>query len=134
MRALTVRRADLADHERIMSAFRHLSVPSHGAIELAIGLAIMAAPFVLGFSVAGAFAALVLGALIVGVALATTSDGRGGLPVSAHLAFDRGLAFALAGAAVVLAVAGDTRAGLFLALAALVHVGVGMATRYTAKA
>ena len=118
----------------IMTSFGHLSIPTHGALELATGMATMAAPFVLGFSVGGAFAALVLGTLIVGVALASTSDGRGGLPVAAHREFDRVLACALAGVAVVLADADDGKAGLFIAVAALVYVAVGMATRYTAKA
>jgi hypothetical protein len=96
----------------------------------------MAAPFLFGFGTAGTIVAVVVGALIVGLALATAGDdtGRGRLPISAHFAFDRGLVIGLLGVAVVLALSGDLAAAAFMALAGAALLALSATTRYSAAA
>jgi hypothetical protein len=116
------------------SMFRLISFTAHAAVELAVGLVIMAAPFVLGFGPAGTAAAVVIGVLVVGLALnAATTEGSN-IPIAAHFAFDRGLAAGLLGAALLLALAGDRAAGTFFFAAAAAQLALNLSTRYTAPA
>src|SRR3954471_1679750 len=96
-----------------MTAFRLISLPFHGALELAIGLATMVAPFVLGFGAAGTVIAIPVGALIVGLALRAAGAGTGTIDIAAHYACDVGLALGLLGAGIVLAISGDTAAAVW---------------------
>jgi hypothetical protein len=117
-----------------MTAFRIFSLPAHGAIELVVGLATMAAPFALGFGPAGTVAAVAIGALIAGLALSTGSSDRGGLSVGGHFAADRGIAFGLLLSAAVLGAAADDRpAALFLAAMAVTQTGLNITTRYSQR-
>jgi len=122
--------------ERVVTALRLIPLPLHGAFELAAGLALMLAPFLLGFEPAGAAAALVLGALVVGVALhgMVAEDGRPPLPVGAHHAFDLGLAVATVAAAAVLALSGDDAAGGALAALGGALLALHLTTRYSLRA
>ena len=117
-----------------MTAFRLISLPVHGALELGVGLATMAAPFVLGFGPAGLIAGVLVGALIVGMALSTEPGERGSMSVATHFAFDRGLVIGLLGAAVVFGAVADRAAALFFTLAALALLALSLSTRYTAPA
>jgi hypothetical protein len=112
--------------DRTMTAIRLISLPVHGALELVAGLATMAAPFLFGF--------VAIGALIVGLALATVSDEteRGTVPITAHFAFDRGLTIGLLGVAVVLGLSGDLAAAAFMALAGTALLALSATTRYSA--
>jgi len=92
---------------------RGISLPTHAALELVLGFALLAGPFALGLEPAGLVAAVSLGVVMVGLALA----GPESLPLSAHQAFDLALAAALGGGGLGLAIAGDPAAGLLLALA-----------------
>ena len=117
-----------------MTALRLISLPTHAALELAGGLIVMVAPFLLGFSPAGLVVSAALGALIVGLALtAVPLEGRH-TPVSAHFAYDRGIAVGMLGGALVLGLAGDTTAAVFLAGAAVAQGALNLVTRYTARA
>lgn len=113
--------------------FRLISLTSHAALELLAGLAIMVAPFLLGFGPAGTAIALVLGVLVVGLALNAASTEGSTIPVAAHFAFDRGLAAGLLGAALLLTISGDRAAGVFFLAAAAVLLGLNVTTRYTAQ-
>ena len=117
-----------------MTAIRLISLPMHGALEMATGLALMVAPFVVGAGFAGTAVAVVVGALLVGLALAAaagTESARATLPISAHHAADHGLALGLLGGAVVVGVAGDTPGALVLAAVAIVQLGLNLTTRYS---
>ena len=105
---------------------RSISLPTHAALELALGLALLAGPFALGLSPAALVAAVCLGVLMVGLALA----GPESLPLSAHQAFDLALVAALAGGALGLAVSGDPAAGLLLALVGALEMGLLALTRW----
>src|SRR3954463_14384908 len=120
-----------------MTALRLISMPVHGALEMLVGLTTMAAPFVFGFTPAGAIIGVSVGALLVGLALATSApEGAGRHPVSiaSHYAFDFGLATGLTGAAAVVGIAGDRPAALFFAAAALAQLALNLTTRYSLRA
>src|SRR5689334_22031478 len=114
-----------------MTALRLISLPTHAALELAGGMIMMAAPFLLGFSAAGLVVTVLLGAIVIGLALsAIPVDGRA-TPISTHFAYDRGLAIGLLGAALVLSIAGDIAAAIFLSAAAFAQVLLNLTTRYS---
>jgi hypothetical protein len=94
---------DRRNHGRVM--IRRLSLPEHGALELLAGLALLAAPFVLGFGE--------------------------GASISAHMTADALLAGALIGAGLALAASGDRMAGALLAAAAAGELALSLGTRWT---
>jgi hypothetical protein len=106
---------------------RRLSLPEHGAVELVVGLALIAAPFAFGFGPAGLLVSMVAGAIVAGVALSE------GMTISAHMAADTAVAFALLGLAVAVATAGDGVAGGVLACAAALELALGVGTRWTRR-
>jgi hypothetical protein len=117
-----------------MTALRLISLPTHAVLELALGVLVMAAPFVLGFGAAGLVVSVALGAIVVGLALSATPTETGDIPVTAHFAFDRAVAIGIVAAAVALALAGDGAAATFLAAAAIAQTVLNLSTRYTARA
>lgn len=106
---------------------RRLSLHEHGAIELLAGLALVAAPFVLGFGPGALVASLTAGVLLAGLGL---SDG---MSISAHMAADAALAAVLAGVAVALAAGGDGLAAVVLACAAAAELAITAGTRWTRR-
>jgi hypothetical protein len=119
-----------------MTALRLISLPAHGALEMLVGLATMAAPFALGFTPAAAIVGVCGGALLVGLALATTAPagaGRHPVSIASHYAFDFGLATGLIGAAAVVGIAGDRAAAMFFAVAALAQLALNLTTRYSMR-
>jgi len=115
-----------------MTALRPaISLPTHGALELPLGLLAMVAPFAFGFGLAGAVVSLLIGVCIVGLALDAAQ-----LPaqVSAHQAFDYGIAFAAVLVAVPLALTGEAAAALFLGAVGVAQGALDAVTRYSARA
>lgn len=115
-----------------MTALRPtLSLPLHGAAELLAGIVALVAPFALGFSLAGGVVAVIVGVCAVGLALdAAQQPAR----VSAHQAFDYGIAIAAVVAAIPLALAGDAAAALFLGGLGLAQLALDASTRYSLRA
>jgi hypothetical protein len=105
---------------------RSISLPTHSALELAGGIALLVGPFALGAGPAGTVAAISLGAVVVGLALA----GPDALPLSAHQAFDLTLVAGLAGGGVGLALAGDPAGGLVLAVVGVLQLTLLTLTRW----
>ena len=91
---------------------RSISLPLHAALELALGLVLLAGSFALGLEPAGLVAAFSLGVLLTGLALA----GPDSLPLSTHQAFDLAMVAALTGAGLGLGISGDPASGLLLAV------------------
>ena len=112
-----------------MTALRLVSLSTHSALELMLGLAVMVLPFALGLSAAAMVAGVAIGALLVGLAL-QAADGHP-YSVSAHHAADNGIAIGLAGAAVLVASVDGPAAVLFGAAAA-VQLLLNLTTRYSA--
>ena len=113
-----------------MTAIRAISLPLHGAVELPIGVLALIAPFALGFGPAGTLVSVMLGVCIVGLALDATHPAQ----VSAHQAFDYGVAFAAVFVALPLALVGDAAAALFLAAVGLAQLALDGTTRYSKRA
>ena len=105
---------------------RSISLPLHSALELVGGLALLAGPFLLGAGPAALVAAISLGAVIIGLALA----GPESLPISAHQAFDLTLVAALAAGGLGLALAGDPAGGLVLAVVGALQLTLVTLTRW----
>ena len=105
---------------------RTISLPNHAALELALGLALMTGAFALGLEPTGLVAAVSLGVLMVGLALA----GPESLPLSSHQAFDVALVAALAGGAIGLGLGGDAAAGLLLAVVGGLQLALLSLTRW----
>ena len=105
---------------------RSISLPLHSALELMGGLALLAGPFLLGAGPAGLVAAISLGAVIIGLALA----GPDSLPIGAHQMFDLGLVAALAAGGLGLAFAGDPAGGLVLAVVGALQLTLVTLTRW----
>ena len=115
-----------------MIALRPISLPLHGALELLTGMLALVAPFALGFTPAGMVVSAVVGVLAIGLALDATQPAPHA--VSAHHAFDYGLAFGAVLVALPLAIAGDAAAALALAGFGLLQLGLNAGTRYSARA
>jgi hypothetical protein len=117
-----------------MSTLRLISLPMHGALEMLSGIGLMAAPFALGFGPAGLIISVALGALLFGLALGLSDDEPGrGLSIGAHVALDRGLAFGLLAAALVLAAYGEALAGAIVTIAALLQIALTATTSYVGR-
>ena len=117
-----------------MTAMRFIPLPFHTALEMLVGLALGTAPFVLGLSTAAAFAGVILGALVVGLALQSLdTDGSGSIHIAAHLAADQGIALGLAAAGAVMASTGDAIAAAVFAGAAAFQLALIVGTRYTSR-
>jgi len=114
-----------------MTARPTISLPLHGALELPLGILALVAPFALGFGLAGAVVSVLIGVCVVGLALDAAQ-----LPaqVSAHQAFDYGIAFAAVLVAVPLALTGDAAAALFLAGVGIAQGALDAVTRYSVRA
>ena len=106
---------------------RRLSLPEHGVVELLIGVALIAAPFVLGFGPAALLASMTAGAILAGLALSEP------LPISTPMAADTLAAAARLAAAVALAAADERLAGGVLAAAGAGELALSMATRWTRR-
>ena len=114
-----------------MTISRLVPYSLHGALELATGLALMAAPFLLGFSAAGLVLSASLGALLVGLALsAATSEGRT-VPIGAHFTFDRAIVLALLVGALAMSLHGDRAAAAALLAGSVAQLSLALTTRYS---
>jgi hypothetical protein len=114
-----------------MTALRPISLPLHGAFELLLGMLALVAPFALGFTLPAAVVSLLIGVLVVGLALDAAQQPA---QVSAHQAFDYGIAFAAVLIAVPLAATGDVAAALFLGGLGLAQLALDAVTRYSQRA
>jgi hypothetical protein len=105
---------------------RRLSLPEHGAIELLLGLALIAAPFALDYGPGGLLASMAAGAVIAGL-------GLGDAPISAHISADFLVAVVLLMLSIALAASGERVAGGVLAVAAACELALSVGTRWTRR-
>jgi hypothetical protein len=104
----------------------------HAALELVTATALIAVPFTIGLSLNATITATVVGIVLFGLAVsATASEGRGTLPISAHAAYDAGVALVLIGAAIVFGVMGEVPALVFLLAAGVAQLTLNGFTRYS---
>lgn len=98
---------------------RTVPVTIHGALEVTLAPAIMAAPFVLGAGQIATAVAVVIGAVLLGSALSLVGERRT-VPLSAHAGFDYALAYVALIGGVIAGLTGDVPGMILL-------VGVGAA-------
>src|SRR5213078_2292799 len=111
-----------------------LTIQTHAALELAVGGALIALPFILGFSPAVVMVGIAIGGVLSGLALAGSEPGsRGGLALSAHAAYDYGVTIALLGAAIVFGMSDGPRPLLFFLAAGAAELALVAATSYSAR-
>jgi hypothetical protein len=120
-----------------MNVVRLVPIHVHAALETLVGPLLMVAPFLLGFSTGAMIASVVLGALVMGTALAAavslTPEGarRSQVRVSAHAEADVALAVATAACAIGSGLAGDSAAAGFFGATAIALSLLAMTTRYS---
>lgn len=102
-----------------MSVTRTISLPIHAGLEAFAAPAIMAAPFVLGLSAIATGIAVVVGAVLLGSAVALMGTERT-VSLTAHAGSDYALAYVAIAGAIVTGLTGDLTGMIFLA-------GVGVA-------
>jgi hypothetical protein len=109
-----------------------VSFSLHAALELVTATALIGVPFAIGLSIDATITAAVLGIVLFGLAIsATDTTGRGTLPISAHAAYDAGVALVLIGAAIVFGLAGEMPALVFLLAAGVAQLTLNGFTRYS---
>jgi hypothetical protein len=109
-----------------------VSFPVHAALELMTASVLIGAPFALGLSVDASITAVVIGTVLLGLAIsATATEGRGTLPLSAHAAYDAGIALVLVGAAIYFGLSGQVTALAFLLATGTAQLVLNAVTRYS---
>ncbi len=118
---------------KTVTAARLISPDTRSALVVALGAVLIAAPVMLGLSLASIAASIVIGVFVLGLGLAgTASGGRGTIPVSTQMVFDQGLALGLLLSGLAFAFAGDGPAILLFGLAGLALLCITATTRYSA--
>jgi hypothetical protein len=110
---------------------------AHGAIEYAVGVLLIAAPFLFNFKASAAVAVSIVAGVLVLVA-AASSDGPTSLvnsvPVSAHLLFDVGLAAVLVAAPFLFGFNGESAPTALFIVLGVGHLLMTIGTRFQAPA
>jgi hypothetical protein len=115
-----------------MTLARLISPTLRSALMLAAGTALLLVPSLLELSTAAVVTGVGIGALAMALGIAGTgTDGPGTLPISAHAAYDRGLAFGLLLAAVLFGLAGERAALAFFGASGIAALLVATTTRYS---
>src|SRR5215212_7358769 len=113
--------------------FRAIPLSVHGVLEILAAPALIAAPFLLGFTPAAGAASMGLGTALLGLALSTHADTRT-IPLSAHAGFDYVIGFAALITGVALGLAtGDLVATAFLAVFGVAHIALTASTRFSVR-
>lgn len=116
-----------------MTFARLISSDTRAGILVAVGTALLLAPFALGLSVAAIAAGVMIGVVTVGLGLAgTATSGRGTVPVTTHMVYDQGLAAGLLLGGGIFLLASEPVAAVVFGVAGLIQLVVGGITRYTA--
>jgi hypothetical protein len=117
-----------------MTLARLISPSLRSGLLIAAGTTLIMVPFPAGLSPAAAVTGIAIGALAVALGVAGTAhEGRGTLPLSAHSAYDRGLALGLLVVASIFGAGGDGAALLLFGAAGLATLAVTSVTRYSVR-
>jgi len=109
----------------------------HGAFEYAIGVLLIAAPFLFDFKASAAVAVSIVAGVLV-LVVASSSDGPTSLvnsvPISAHLLFDVGLVAVLIASPFLFAFNGESAPTALFIVLGVGHLLVTIGTRFQAPA
>jgi hypothetical protein len=115
-----------------MTVARLIPLPLRSGLMILLGAAVLILPVALSLGPAAILTGVAAGTLSVGLGIAgTASEGRGTLPSLAHAACDRGLAFGLLIAAVLLGAVGDTGALALFGAVGIATLAITVTTRYS---
>ena|SRR5829696_2350921 len=118
-----------------MSSTHLISHALRPSLLVTAGSALIAVPFLMGLDAAPLVTGVMVGTLAIALGLAGTEPGgRGTLPLSAQLVYDRGLALGLLLSAGIFGVAGQLEAMVLFALAGIAALVMTAVTRYSARA
>jgi hypothetical protein len=106
-----------------------ISLPTHGAFELLLGLALLGLAFALGLGPSGLVAGVVAGVLVAGLGL----TGADVLPLQTHQALDQAVVAALLGVTLALAIHTEPAAAILLGAAAVAELALLAGTRWTRR-
>ncbi len=107
----------------------NVSLPTHGLIELCLGLATMVAPLILGFGVAGLLVVASFGAILAGAGMVLSAS-PSAISAAGHREFDGVFALAAALAALLLALADSPAPASYIAAVAALLALLAFRTRY----
>lgn len=114
-----------------MRRTKPLTIEIHAALELALAAALILVPYAVGLAPGSIMVGLAVGGILTGVAISGSDPhGRGGLPVSAHAAYDWGMATGLVCCGIVLGLASGPSALIFFLAAGLAEFTLAAATSY----
>ena len=106
---------------------KRISLPTHGVVELVLGLALVIAALALDLGTTGSLLTFTAGVLVAGLGLGATDA----LSLSEHESLDRLLAIGLAGGSIAAASTGSGVAAAVLLAAAATQLMLTGVTRWT---
>jgi hypothetical protein len=106
---------------------KRISLPTHGVVELTVGLALVLAALALDLGTTGSILTFASGVLVAGLGLGATDA----LSLSEHESLDRLLAIGLAGASIAAASTGSGVAAAVLLAASAMQLMLTGVTRWT---
>ena len=109
---------------------RTVPITIHGALEVTLAPAIMAAPFVLGAGEIATAVAVVIGAVLLGSALSLVGERRT-VPLSAHAGFDYALAYIALIGGVIAGLTGDVPGMMLLVVVGAAQALLTATTRFS---
>lgn len=114
-----------------MRRTKRLTIELHAALELALAAALIGVPYAVGLAPGAIIVGIGIGVLLAGLAISGSDPaGRGGLPLSAHVAYDWAMGTALLCAGVVLGLAVGPTAFIFFLAAGLAEFALTGSTSY----
>jgi hypothetical protein len=115
-----------------MTPFRAIPLSVHGVIEILAAPALIAAPFLLGFSQGAGAISMALGVVLMGLALSTHGEQRS-IPLSTHAGFDYAIGALAAIAGLAVGIGGDALAAVFLVGFGTAHMALTASTRFSVR-
>jgi hypothetical protein len=113
---------------------RLISPATRSGLLIAAGTALIVVPFAAGLGMAAVVTGIAVGVIGVALGLAgTDTEGRGTLPVSAQMVYDRGLALGLLVAGVAFGATGDQNALIVFGATGIGALLMTVTTRYSAS-
>lgn len=117
-----------------MRRTKPLNIEIHAALELALAGALIVVPYAMGLPPGSVMVGIGVGAILAGLAISGSDPrGRGGLPLSAHAAYDWAVATGLVCAGIVLGFAGGPASLILFLAAGFAEYTLAASTSYSAS-
>ena len=111
-----------------------LTIEFHAALELVLAAALILLPYTVGLPPGSVMVGIGIGGVLAGLAISGSDPrGRGGLPLSAHAAYDWAVATGLVCAGIILGLAGGPASLIVFLAAGLAEFTLAASTSYSAR-